>query len=89
MRRNSLTECCVGLVFSSPAASDERDQRHVQVDHVLGPGLAPELADGFEERERLDVADRPADLRDDDVRVVASAARADPVLDLVVMCGMT
>ena len=31
------------------------------------PDLLPELADRFEERQRLDVADRAADLDDDDV----------------------
>ena len=46
---------------------DERDERDVQVEHVLGPDLAPELADRLEERQRLDVADRAADLGDDDV----------------------
>ena len=48
---------------------DERHERHVQVDHVLGADLAPELADRLEERQRLDVADGAADLGDHDVGV--------------------
>jgi hypothetical protein len=46
---------------------DERDERDVDVDDVLGADLAPELADRLEERQRLDVADGAADLGDDDV----------------------
>jgi hypothetical protein len=55
----------------------------MQVDDVLGPDLAPELADRLEERLRLDVADRAADLGDHDVRVARLGDRADPRLDLV------
>src|SRR5581483_8505122 len=40
---------------------DERDERDVDVHHVLGADLAPELADRLEERQRLDVPDRAAD----------------------------
>ena len=69
MRRSSLTECWVGFVFSSPRVRDERDERDVDVEHVLGAGLAAELADRLEERLRLDVADRAADLGDDDVGI--------------------
>ena len=46
---------------------DERHERDVDVRDVLRPDLAPELADRLEERQRLDVADRAADLGDDDV----------------------
>ena len=42
-------------------------ERDVDVEHVLGADLAAELADRLEERLRLDVADRAADLGDDDV----------------------
>ncbi len=62
---------------------DERDERHVQVADVLGAGLAPELPHRFEERQRLDVADRATDLRDDDVAVARLRGTADPLLDLV------
>ena len=62
---------------------EERDERDVQVDDVLGPDLAPELPDRLEERERLDVADRAADLRDDDVGGRDLLRAPDPRLDLV------
>ena len=62
---------------------DERDERHVQVQHVLGPRLAAELADGLEERERLDVADRAADLADHDIGGRRFRGAADAALDLV------
>ena len=55
---------------------DERDERDVEVQDVLGPDLAPELADRLEERQRLDVADRAADLGDDDVGRIGLRGRA-------------
>ena len=62
---------------------DERHERDVNVDDVLRPLFAPKLADRLEERQRLDVADGAADLRDDDVGVRGLRDAADPVLDLV------
>ena len=62
---------------------DERHECDVQVDDVLGADLAPELPDRLEERQRLDVADRAADLRDDDVRRRDLLRAPDPRLDLV------
>src|SRR5687767_9078465 len=62
---------------------DERDKGDVEVDDVLGAGLATELANRLEVRKRLDVPDRAADLGDDDVRVRHRGHAADPVLDLV------
>ncbi len=62
---------------------DERDERDVQVEDVLGPDLAPELANRLEERQRLDVAHRAADLRDDHVGGVGLRRAADAALDLV------
>ena len=52
---------------------------HVQ--HVVAAELDAELADRLEERQRLDVADRAADLDHADVGV--ARAHADAVLDLV------
>jgi hypothetical protein len=62
---------------------DERNQRDVEVEHVLLPDLAAELANRLEERQRLDVADRPADLGDHDVGVGRLRGAPDPLLDLV------
>ena len=47
--------------------ADEGHQRQVDVERVLAAEVLPELADGLEERLALDVADRAADLHDDDV----------------------
>ncbi len=62
---------------------DERDERDVDVEHVVAADLAAELADRLEKRLRLDVADGAADLRDDDVGVGDLGYRANPGLDLV------
>jgi len=56
-------------------------ERQVDVDHVLAPDVLFELADGLEERQPLDVADRAADLDDHDVRAPGDAH--DGRLDLV------
>ena len=53
---------------------DVRHQRQVDEDRVLAPELVAELADGLEERQRLDVADGAADLDDDDVDAVGERA---------------
>ena len=76
MRRSSFTECCVGFVFSSPAASMNGHERDVDVHDVLRADLAPELAHRLEERQRLDVADGAADLGDHDVGGLGLARRA-------------
>ena len=56
-----------------------------QVDeHALAPAdVDRELADRLEERQRLDVAHRAADLGDDDVDVARLGDEADALLDLV------
>ena len=79
---SSRTECCVGLVFSSPAAAMYGTQREMDVDRVLAADVLAELADRLEERQGLDVADRAADLDDDDV-VVLGATLLHRSLDLV------
>ncbi len=61
---------------------DVRQQRDVEEEDVVAADLVPHLADGLEERQRLDVADRAADLGDDDVDVRAAHA-PNPRLDLV------
>ena len=58
---NSFTECCVGLVFSSPA--DGIYGTSVRCTNIapLRPELVAELADRFQERQAFDVADGAAD----------------------------
>ena len=58
-------------------------QRDVDVQDVGPPDVLAHLADGLEERQRFDVADGPADLDDDDVRVAVAGDAPDPLLDLV------
>ena len=50
---------------------------------AAAPDVDRELPDRLQERQRLDVAHRAADLRDDDVDVLALAHELDAVLDLV------
>jgi hypothetical protein len=59
MRRSSLTECWVDVGHKREV--DEHAAPTADIDRVL--------ADRLEERQRLDVADRPADLGDHDVDV--------------------
>ena len=63
--------------------ADERHQREVDEHAARAADVDRELADRLEERERLDVADRAADLGDHDVRIAALGDQADAVLDLV------
>jgi len=60
---------------------DVRDERQVDVADVAAPEFQPHLPDRLEERQRLDVADRAADLDDGHVRVPRAAL--DERLDLV------
>ena len=60
---------------------DEWNQREMNEEGVVAADFLAELTDGFEERQRLDVAHRPADLRDD--HIVIRCEPADRALDLV------
>ena len=85
---SSRTECCVGLVLSSPAAAMYGTQREVDEQRVVAADVLAELADRLEERQRLDVADRAADF--DDHHVVSPAPGAGwRALISSVMCGIT
>ena len=99
MPRSSLTECWVGFVFSSPVAPICGSQRDVDVEDVAATDVLAHLADRLEERQRLDVAHRAADLDDDHAVLRQAAAATLPVpsratrsmrsLISLVMCGMT
>ena len=69
----------LGLQLAGGA--DVRHQRQVHVDRVLAADVLAELANRFEERQALDVADRAADFDEHDVGIAARLA--DAVLDLV------
>ena len=69
----------LGLELAGRA--DEGHEREVDVERVLPADVLPELADGLDERQALDVADRAADLDQDDVDVPGDGA--DRVLDFV------
>ena len=76
-----LSRLCLELA----GCADERHQRQVDVERVLSPDIAAELADGLQIWLTFDVADRPADLDQDDVHILAY--RPDPVLDFVCDVG--
>ena len=83
IRRSSLTECCVGLVFSSPAwPMNGTSVRWTKMQRSR-PELGLELADRLQERQRLDVADGAADLGDHEVEVLRLGDQLHALLDLV------
>ena len=57
----------LGLELAGGA--DERHQRQVDVERVVAADVLAQLADRLDERQALDVADRAADLDEDDVDV--------------------
>ncbi len=74
--RNWPTECCVGLVFSSPRRLEVRHQRQVNVKTILLADIERELANRFQEWQAFDVADRAADFGDDHVDDSSAASLA-------------
>ena len=72
-----------GLGLELAGGLDHRHERHVQVEHVVAAELRAQLADGLEERQALDVADRAADLDEHDVDVARGRDAQDAALDLV------
>ena len=72
IERSSLTECCVGLVFSSPALGMKGSSVRWMIDGVAARQVVAELADRLEERQALDVADRAADLDQHEVDAVVA-----------------
>src|SRR5215210_6942177 len=70
-----------GLRLHFASRGYERNEREVDEDRVLATDLVAELADGFEERQRLDVANRAADLHDYHIAIGREALHRS--LDLV------
>ena len=72
-----------GLGLELAGGGQGRQQRDVDVEHVVAADVLAHLADGLEERQRLDVADGAADLDDDDVGGAIAGHAPDALLDLV------
>ena len=72
---SSRTDCWVGLVFSSPAAAIHGTSVVWTLTRIVAAEVVPQLADRLDERQALDVADRPADLADDEVEPVGIGQR--------------
>ena len=70
-----------GLGLDLARAADDRHQRQVHVHAVAAAELDAQLADRLQERQRLDVADRAADL--DHAHVGVVGAELDAALDLI------
>ena len=69
MARSSLTRVLRRLGFQFLRGGDPGDQGHVHEQAVVAAYFVAHLADGFEERQRFDVADGAADFGDHDVHV--------------------
>ena len=80
-RAQLLDRVLRGLGLDLAGGRDIRDQRQVHVQDVVPAELHPELANRLEEGQRLDIADRAADLHHADVGI--PGAQADAMLDLV------
>ena len=72
-----------GLGLELAGRLEKQHERDMEIEHVLGTHLAPELPDRLEERQRLDVSDRSSDLADHNVGRSRHRARPDTRLDLV------
>ena len=77
---SSFTECCVGLVFSSPAEGMYGTSVRCTNIDPLGSEIVAELADRLQERQALDVADGAANFDQHEIEVCAES-RSDHVLD--------
>ena len=90
--RSFCTLCWVGLVFSSPAAAIHGTSVRCTKRAAVAAHAQAHLAHRLEERQRLDVADRAADLDDRDVDslpVADAAPRSTNSWISLVMCGIT
>ena len=72
-----------GLGLQLAGVADERHQRQVDEEAALAAQLDLQLADRLQERQRLDVAHRAADLGDDEVDVLRLGDQLHAMLDLV------
>src|SRR4051794_30404314 len=63
--------------------AERRQQRDVDVEDVAAADVLAHLADGLQERQALDIADRATDLDDDDVSLAVAGDALHALLDLV------
>ena len=65
-------------------------QRDMDVEDIVAADVLAHLANGLQERQRFDIADRAADLDDDDIGAggLRDQRRCGALISLV-MCGMT
>ena len=83
MRRSSWTECCVGLVLSSPATSMYGTSVQWMYMTLSRPTWFRNWRSASRNGQALDVSDGAADLGDHDVDVGRVGGQRDPALDLV------
>ena len=62
---------------------DIRDEGDVDIEHIRCAHIFAQLADGFEKRQALDVADSAADLGDNYIGLAFTAQANDALLDLI------
>ncbi len=72
-----------GLGLELACGAEVRHERAVHDERAVATHVVAELADGLQERQALDVADRATDLRDDDVHLARLGDGREPFLDRV------
>ncbi len=88
MERSSLTECWVGLVLISPAVGMYGTRVRCMYRVCSRPEFHAHLADGLQERQRLDVPDGAPDLHHGYTREPPAPSRIRRLISSV-MWGMT
>src|SRR5660397_141690 len=76
-----------GLGFQLPSCGNVRNERHVEVKHILPPDIIPELPDGFKKGQAFDVTDGTTDLCDHNVHFGVPGNSCYPFLDLIGYVG--
>src|SRR5579872_3942555 len=59
-----------GFRFELARRGDPRHERQMDEERAFAPELVAELADGFEEGQALDIADRAADFAEDEILII-------------------
>ena len=72
---SSRTDLLGRLGLELARGGDPRHQRGVDADRLVAAKVVPQLADRFDERQALDVADGAADLADDEIELVGVGQR--------------